>query len=126
MLSEDFKSLEIVHGTLTRGSWSNTDSQLTYIVDKTAVLTTASPNVRNVLPLQKSIPQSHRSLGTSLDPGYTEDPLHFVEYGEAGGGREGGFSREENERILELGDVTEQMEKKLCANFPVSFVSSEF
>lgn len=97
MLPEDFKSLEIVHGTLTRGFWSNTDSQLPYIVHKTAVLKTACPNVRNVLSLQKSIPQSYRSLGTSLDLGHTEDPLHFVEYGGAGGGRESGFSREENE-----------------------------
>lgn len=48
-------------------------------------------------PFRNLYPSHTGLLGTSLDPGYTEDPLHFVEYGEAGGGREGGFSREENE-----------------------------
>lgn len=69
--------LEIVRGTRTRGSWSNTDSQFPYIVNETALLTMACPNIRNVLPLQKSIPQSYRSPGNKPESRIHWGPSSF-------------------------------------------------
>lgn len=61
---------------------------------------------------------SHTNLsGTSLDPGYTESPLHYVEYGEAGEGRGGGFSWEQNKWILELGDLLSKWKRNYVLTF---------
>lgn len=115
MLLKDYRLLEIVRATLTRGPGSNTDSW-------PPLCLVACPNIWNLPPLQKSIPQSYKSLGNK--PG---SRIHWEPSSLCGVWRGWRGQR----RWVQLGAewvntwirrFTKQMEKKLCANFPAFFV----
>lgn len=117
--SEDYGLLEIVYATLTRGPGSNTDSWplLCFV---------ACPNIWNLPPLQKSIPQSYKSLGNK--PG---SRIHWEPSSLCGVWRGWRGQR----RWVQLGAEwvntwirtnTKQIEKKLRATFPAFLVSLEF
>lgn len=114
MLPDNHGLLEIVHATLSRGPGSNTDSwPLLYFV--------ACPNIWNLPPLQKSIPQSYKSLGNK--PGsriHWESPsLCGVWRGWPGQRRWVQLGAEQVNTWIRR--FTKQMENKRCVSFPYLF-----
>lgn len=117
MLSEDYRLLEIVYALLPGALGATQTVDHCYVL--WPVLT-----YEICLPFRNLYLSHTNLLGTSLDPGYTESPLHFVEYGEAGKGRGGGFSWEQNKGemndSLESGEILSKWKRNCVLTFQLS------